>query len=185
LHIAIELSSGDNGCVAEPASMFHDASVNLPDVIVGTLGPNWTRPDRQQVEIHSCATNPNGNHPFAKGLARCFADKKSSKDQNQASYCYVALEDRQNCIALSHKMILSTNFKIAHYRCRRVLERRPGQKRRIVWPQTMRKIAMNPSMGVRMNFTQGAAMGTTIFRHRLSTFLQELCRLRVPDVCGP
>jgi hypothetical protein len=49
--------------------MFHEASVNLTDVIVGTLGPDRTRPDREQVEIHSCATNPNGNHPFAEEFA--------------------------------------------------------------------------------------------------------------------
>jgi hypothetical protein len=52
LRITVEISSHDNGCPAEPATMFHEASVNLTDVIVRTLSPDWTRPDRQQVEIH-------------------------------------------------------------------------------------------------------------------------------------
>ena len=52
LHIAVEVSSGNNGCVAEPAALFHEASVNLPDVIVGTLCPDLTSSDRKQVESH-------------------------------------------------------------------------------------------------------------------------------------
>jgi hypothetical protein len=45
--------------------MFHEASVNLADVIVRTIRPDRTRPDRKQVEIH-CSVNPDRNHPFAE-----------------------------------------------------------------------------------------------------------------------
>jgi hypothetical protein len=69
LHVTVEVSSGYDGCLAEPPGMFHETAVDLADVIVRTLGPDWTRPDRQQVEIHSCTMNPNGNDPFAEGLA--------------------------------------------------------------------------------------------------------------------
>lgn len=63
---AVEVSSGDNGCVAEPAASFHETSVNFPDVIVRTLGPDRTRPDGEQVEIHYCTMNPNGDYPFTE-----------------------------------------------------------------------------------------------------------------------
>jgi hypothetical protein len=51
--------------------MFHEAAVNLPDVIVGTPCPDRASPDRKQVKIHYCAMNPNGNHPFAEELVHC------------------------------------------------------------------------------------------------------------------
>lgn len=72
MHIAVEVSSGDGGCIAEPTTMFHEAAVNLPDVIVGTPCPDRASPDRRQVEIHYCAMNPNGNHPFAEEFVHSF-----------------------------------------------------------------------------------------------------------------
>jgi hypothetical protein len=47
-----------------------------------TLGSDRASPDRKQVEIPYCATNPNGIHPFAEGLAHAlncelFAAKES------------------------------------------------------------------------------------------------------------
>jgi hypothetical protein len=63
--------SGDSGCVAEPVTVLHEASVNLADVIVRTLSPDRAGPDRQHVEIRYCTTNPNGNDPLAKGLTHC------------------------------------------------------------------------------------------------------------------
>jgi len=69
LHIAVEVSGDDSGRVAEPATIFHEASVNLSDVVVRTFRPDRASPDRKQVEIHFCAKNPNGNHPFAEEFA--------------------------------------------------------------------------------------------------------------------
>jgi hypothetical protein len=66
LHIAVEVSSGDSGCLPEPASVFHEASVKLSDVIVRTFCPDGTRPDCRHIEI-DWSINPNGNHPFPKG----------------------------------------------------------------------------------------------------------------------
>ena len=68
MHIAVEVSSSDNRCAAEPVTMFHEASVNLADVIVRTLSPDRTSPDREQIKIN-CPLNPNGNYPFAERLA--------------------------------------------------------------------------------------------------------------------
>jgi hypothetical protein len=68
--ITVEVSSGDNGCVSEPATMFHKTSMNLPDVIVGTLAPDWTLPDRKQIEIYR-PMNSNGNDPPAEQFVHC------------------------------------------------------------------------------------------------------------------
>ena len=65
LRITVEISSDDNGRVAEPAAVFHEATEDLTDVIVRSLSPDRTSPDRKQIEIY-CSMNPNGNHPFAE-----------------------------------------------------------------------------------------------------------------------
>lgn len=65
--IAVEVSSSDNGSIAEPTTMFYETTVNFSDVIVGTLCTDRTGPDCQQVEIQR-PMNPDGNDPFAEGL---------------------------------------------------------------------------------------------------------------------
>jgi hypothetical protein len=47
LRIAVEIPSNHSGSAAEPAIMFGKASKNLPYVIVRTLCPDWTCPDRK------------------------------------------------------------------------------------------------------------------------------------------
>jgi len=65
LRITVEISSGYDGSFIEPATAFHEASINLTDVIVRTLSPDCTRPDRKQIEIHA-PLNANRNHPCAE-----------------------------------------------------------------------------------------------------------------------
>jgi len=68
--------------------LFHQTSVNLTDVVVRTLGSDRASPDRKQVEIPYCATNPNGIHPFAEGLAHALnCELFAAKD----SYSFVQI----------------------------------------------------------------------------------------------
>ena len=101
--ITVEVSSGDNGCVSEPATMLHKTSMNLPDVIVGTLGPDWTRPDRKQIEIYR-PMNSNGNDPPAEQFVHCLKRQPPSTKDRQ-SFIRISAEPKPG------KTVAAENFQ--------------------------------------------------------------------------
>jgi hypothetical protein len=79
--LLFKISSNNNWWLAEPAAFFHQTSVNLTDVVVRTLRPDRTRPNRKQVEIYR-SIHSNRNHPFAEGLAhRLKREPRAAKDR--------------------------------------------------------------------------------------------------------